>query len=116
MAHANWEDAMVVAMTRDDKLLLRRNFVRSDQLPAKSEKARGSARREKFISGQTAGRGIARLPRFLIVCVPGEWSKSVSWLNREELLFQLRNNAETIGRSPCYNSISPERFTSRLML
>jgi biopolymer transport protein ExbD len=116
MAHADWEDAVVVAITRDDKVFLRRDRVRPDQLPAKIRKSIRLGSERKVSIRADGRRGIAGLPRFLKVCVLRELSKSGSWWNREKLLFPLRNNAETVGRSPCYNSISPERFTSRLML
>lgn len=57
MAHANWEDAMVVAITRDDKVFLRRDLVRSDQLPAKiRESIRLGSERKVYIPADGRAR------------------------------------------------------------
>jgi biopolymer transport protein TolR len=47
MAHANREDAIVIAITRDDKLFFRDDQVALDQLPAKIQESvsRGSEKR-----------------------------------------------------------------------
>jgi biopolymer transport protein ExbD len=116
MPHASREDAMVVAIMRDDKVFLRRDLIRSDQLPAKiQESMRLGSERKVYIRAD--GRARYRWIAEVLDCVRSVGVEQIgSWLNREKLLFQLRNNGETIGLSPCYNSISPERFTSRLML
>jgi biopolymer transport protein ExbD len=56
MAHADWEDAVVVAITRDDKVFLRRDRVRPDQLPAKIRKSirLGSERKVSIRADGTA--------------------------------------------------------------